>query len=92
MKKTGIRKIALSGGVSMNIKTNMEVAHRCSPEKMFVPGSGSDESLAIGACYILSNKLGVSTKPLNDLYLGTDIEQYKLDKTINNYKSYNFDI
>ena len=75
MKKTGIRNIALSGGVSMNIKTNMEIAERCSPANMYVPGSGSDESLAIGACYYLSSKLGIKTYPLKNLYLGNDIDQ-----------------
>lgn len=47
----GIRRIAISGGISMNIKANKAILEHEEVDDIFVCGSGSDESLAIGACY-----------------------------------------
>lgn len=47
----GIRQIAISGGISMNIKANKAILELPEVDELFVCGSGSDESLAIGACY-----------------------------------------
>jgi len=79
MVHTGIKDIALSGGVSMNIKTNMEIVSRCKPLSMIVPGSGSDESLAIGACYLLADKFEIKTTKIANLYLGTDIKKENVE-------------
>ena len=49
IKRTGIRRLAFSGGVFMNVKLNQKIAHLPEVDHAwFMPGSG-DESLPIGA-------------------------------------------
>ena len=48
IKKFRINTIVISGGVAMNIKAMGEISKIKSVNKLFVAGSGSDESLAIG--------------------------------------------
>ena len=90
--ETGIKDIALSGGVSMNIKTNMEIVSRCNPKSMTVPGSGSDESLAIGACYLLADKFEIKTTPLSNLYLGSNVDIENIEGLIDKIDSSNYKI
>lgn len=82
MSHTGIPDIALSGGVSMNIKMNYEIARRLKPRSLLVPGSGSDESLAIGACYKAAVDAGERVEPLSGLYLGTQVDRQEASKAI----------
>ena len=69
-KKTKKSKFALSGGVAMNIKNNKSLSELKFVKKLFVPPSGSDESLAIGACYHLAKH---NSKPLNNIFLGYNL-------------------
>lgn len=75
MKKTGKRRLVLSGGVSLNIKANMEIGKLPSVCDLFVCGSGGDESLCIGGiyCYLDENFRGQEINPVGSLYLGEDI-------------------
>ena len=67
-KKTKIKRYVLSGGVSLNIKMNKTISELPYVKDFFVAGSGSDESLSIGACY-LANKNYKQNKYLKNLYL-----------------------
>lgn len=67
---TGLRHFCISGGVSMNIKMNMILSQLDFVDSIYVPASGADESLCIGACYFME---GANSKPLNNTYLGYDI-------------------
>jgi carbamoyltransferase len=71
-RRLGVRRFALSGGIAMNIKMNKALSEMDFVDEIFVCGSGSDESLSIGACYAL-NPEPKSNQPLPDLYLGFDI-------------------
>ncbi len=73
MERTGVRNVAFSGGVSMNVKANLEILKRCKPKMLLVPGSGGDESLAIGACYEFSIRQGERVEPMENMYLGTEV-------------------
>ena len=76
IKKTGINKIALSGGVFMNVKANQKIAEIPEVKKLFVMPSCGDESNALGACYYgyklycKRNKIKFSPAPFSNLYLG----------------------
>lgn len=77
IKKFGIKKIVLAGGVAMNIKAMGKIAELPEVEDIFVGGSASDESLAIsaGICLaqdMLSNKWDNNIYPLENLYLGAE--------------------
>ena len=54
----------------MNIKMNMILSQLDFVDSIYVPASGADESLCIGACYFME---GANSKPLNNTYLGYDI-------------------
>ncbi|MDA7752312.1 hypothetical protein N8895_03390 [Candidatus Pelagibacter sp.] len=71
-KKYKIRNFALSGGISMNIKMNKVISELPFVDKIFVPPSGSDESLCAGACYYLEQS---NSKPLENIYLGINIDK-----------------
>jgi carbamoyltransferase len=82
MDHTGIRAVAYSGGVSMNVKANLAVLQRCRPTEFLCPGSGSDESLAIGACYRLAAERGLPTHPLPNLYLGESVDSAEAARAV----------
>jgi len=69
-KKYKINHFAISGGVSMNIKMNKVLSELKFVKQIYVPPSGADESLCMGACYFLSKN---KSKTLNNIYLGNDI-------------------
>jgi len=74
-KRKKLQNFALSGGVSMNVKNNKILSELPFVKKLFVPPSGSDESLSIGACYYLEK---FNAKKLDNIYLG-----YNLSEDIN---------
>lgn len=49
--ETGVHSVVFSGGVSMNVKANMELHSNPEIHGLYVCPSGGDESLPIGACY-----------------------------------------
>lgn len=76
---TGLKHFCVSGGVSMNIKMNMILSQLDFVDNINVPASGADESLCMGACYFLDAE---NAKPLNNTYLGNDIDEEISDELI----------
>ncbi|MFD0749641.1 carbamoyltransferase C-terminal domain-containing protein [Mucilaginibacter calamicampi] len=81
---TGATHFCISGGVSMNIKMNMILSQLDFVEGLYVPASGSDESLCMGACYFYENE---NSKPLDNTYLGynlnDDVNEENIKKMFN---------
>ena len=77
IQRTGIRKVALSGGVFMNVKANMEILKLLEVDELFIFPSCGDESNAIGAAYaafVEASRNGrAKIEPLGPLYLGEDL-------------------
>ncbi len=69
---TGVRRVVMSGGVAMNVKMNKVIAELDCVDALYVCGSGGDESLSIGGCYVLNADSGTNA-PLAHMYLGFDI-------------------
>ena len=67
------KSVVFSGGVSMNVKANMKISQIPKIEKFFVCGAGTDETLPIGACYHWAEMNGIKPKPLDTLYLGSNV-------------------
>ncbi len=91
VKHFKISTVVLSGGVSMNVKANALVAELPEVKKMFVGGSGSDESTAISSAICLaqdvSEKNGVqwdcaSVPYMEKLYLGPCAKRVEEEKAI----------
>ncbi|MDA1001686.1 MAG: hypothetical protein O2807_14360 [bacterium] len=72
LEETKERRVALSGGVFMNVKANQKIAQLPGVEEIFVLPSCGDESNAIGAAYWMHAEAGGRCKPLAGLYLGRD--------------------
>jgi carbamoyltransferase len=76
VRQTGVSKVALSGGVFMNVKANKAISELEEVEDVFVMPSCGDESNSIGAAYWAyaerRRTLGqpVDAAPLGPLYLG----------------------
>jgi carbamoyltransferase len=80
----GVSRVVLSGGASMNIRANGKIAELPGVEQLFVGGSGSDESLALGSAFCLAEELhgerGTKWRAqdvpyLERLYLGPQADQ-----------------
>lgn len=84
MKKTGKERCILSGGVSMNIKANMEIGKLDCVKDLFVVGSAGDESLCIGAifAYLDSVGRGSQVQGMESLYLGDCVSDEEIEQEI----------
>ena len=80
VKSTGIKDVALAGGIFMNVKMNMLLARLPEIQSIYALPSCGDESNAIGAAYyVYSKNSGRHPVPLKSYYLGEDIQ---IDETI----------
>ena len=70
LERTGARGVCFSGGLSMNIKTNGELAVLPEIEWMSIPASGGDETISLGACFMAAQQEGEAVEHLNHVYLG----------------------
>jgi len=76
VSKTDIRKIALSGGVFMNVKANKRIMELDCLDDLFIFPSCGDESNAIGAAFAvyadICHETGqeIDIKPIKDIYYG----------------------
>jgi len=68
----GSSSVVFSGGVSMNVKTNMRIGQIPGIKNFFVCGAGTDETLAMGACYQFGSEQKIKPKNLDSLYLGDE--------------------
>ena len=66
----------------MNVKVNKEISNLNNINTFRVNGSGSDESLSIGACYAYAYKNNIKVKPLKNLYLGYQEDEKNILKSI----------
>jgi len=80
----GKKRIVLSGGVSLNIKANMEVGKLDAVDDLFVVGSGGDESLCIGAIFAHEDEQGdgEDIHSLDNLFLGGESTDAEIDDVI----------
>jgi carbamoyltransferase len=75
IRKTGINRLAMAGGVFMNVKANQIIAAMPEVASCFVFPSCGDESNAIGAAYLAySEEAGTPPAPLESFYLGDEPE------------------
>ncbi|NDV23480.1 carbamoyltransferase C-terminal domain-containing protein [Desulfovibrio sp. JC022] len=88
VEHTGIKRIVFSGGIAMNVKTNMLMHGMDEVDDMFVCGSGSDESLSLGVCYHVMEKhcaekdLSAETIKPHSMYLGPEFSNEEVEKWV----------
>lgn len=90
LKATGAKRLCFGGGIAMNVKAMMEVAKLPELDEIFICPSPSDESLAMGACYVVMHDhcmaKGIdqrnALRPLKDAYLGPDLDNNEINKAV----------
>lgn len=73
IRETGIKKIALAGGVFMNVKANKKIMELPEVEDLFIFPSCGDETVALGAAYWIYHERRNNLPeiaPLQHFYLG----------------------
>jgi carbamoyltransferase len=73
IRETGIRRIACSGGVFMNVKANLALLEMEEVEDMYIFPSCGDESNSVGAAVWLAARAGQDIRPLGGIYYGQPI-------------------
>ncbi len=84
VRATGIRRVAVSGGVFMNVKANKEILALSEVDELFVFPSCGDETNAIGACYLEYARLrGVESVPgIGAFFLGPSWSGAEVDAAL----------
>lgn len=97
VRETSIHKVALGGGVFMNVKANKRIMEMDEIDKLFVVPSCGDETNALGAVYwAYADKCReqgkeVDIQPLRDLYLGTSFTDEDVKQAISELKNQDFE-
>jgi carbamoyltransferase len=87
VRLTGIPRVALSGGVFMNVKANKRILELPEVEELFVFPSCGDETNAIGAAWLRYHQMYKQIpQPLEHLYLGTGCTEREVESAIGKYE------
>ena len=85
--ETGVRKVALSGGVFMNVKANQKILNLPEVEELFVFPSCGDETNSIGAAWLLDQQLSKKAPDkLGPFYLGPEYSDAEIDTVLRSHK------
>jgi len=84
VRKTGIRDVAVAGGVFMNVKLNMVLSQRPEIERFFIMPSCGDESLPLGAAALTyaaecrNHGRPIGIPPLTHLFWGPEFDHTQI--------------
>ena len=85
--ETGIHKVALSGGVFMNVKANQKILELPEVEELFVFPSCGDETNAIGSAWMqYSRSFSETPAALGHFYLGNEYGNNEIELALQNYQ------
>lgn len=80
VEKTGIRKIACSGGVFLNVKMNKIISESNNIDEVYFMPSAGDESTVFGAYYLQAMKNNVTSHSPKSMYLGLKYSNQEVEK------------
>jgi carbamoyltransferase len=87
-RRTGLRDVALAGGVFANVRVNEEVWGLPETARVFIHPGMTDSGLAVGAALaacepgILDRAMAPDREPLKDVYLGPTIADADIDQAL----------
>lgn len=80
VEETGIRRVALSGGVFMNVKMNQRISALPYIDKLYFQPSCGDESLVIGGACKTYLDAKIPLTPINSMYHGQAYTNAEVEK------------
>lgn len=81
-KRTGLRKICLSGGVALNCLVNQKIMNLDFIDDIYVTPAAGDAGVAKGAAMIVSNKNGYKPLPINSALLGNSFTNNDIEEIL----------
>jgi carbamoyltransferase len=93
VRKTGIRKLALSGGCFMNVKANKIILELPEVDDLWVMPSCGDESSAMAACWYWHAQQSLErhgrpgTTALRDVYLGPEASRADEERALHAFEA-----
>jgi carbamoyltransferase len=88
IRETGIRRIALSGGVFMNVKANKRILELPEVESMYIFPSCGDETNSIGAAFHAyaedrrKRGMPIDLKHVESFYLGAPVDDAEVEQAL----------
>ena len=88
VERTGIGRVALAGGVFLNVKVNQAVAALPGVERLFIVPPAGDDSASLGAALAFwAGEVGwaearAQAAPLSHLYLGPDLDPAAIEAAV----------
>jgi carbamoyltransferase len=88
VEQTGIKNVCWSGGVASNIKLNRLLRLNSGMEDWFIFPHMGDGGLAVGSALYVAHMLeGIKPNKIKNLYLGSDFDSEKMEKSIKEFSS-----
>jgi carbamoyltransferase len=70
LKQTGLRTLAVAGGVFANVSLNRRLAELPGVDRLHVHAAMTDAGIALGAAAVVAARVGTAPRPLSELGLG----------------------
>lgn len=88
VKKYGIKKVAVAGGVFLNVKLNSKLLKEKIVEQIFIYPNPGDGGVAVGAAISAYKQMGnkIKVEKMEDIYLGCGFSKQEIKKAISAYK------
>ncbi|OGH21753.1 MAG: hypothetical protein A3F31_04895 [Candidatus Levybacteria bacterium RIFCSPHIGHO2_12_FULL_38_12] len=84
-QETGIRRLAIAGGVAANVKLNQKLHELKEIDEIHIHQAMGDDGLALGAALHTAFLHGFKPGKLNTLYLGPDFSDQEIHKALKKY-------
>src|SRR5262249_45303041 len=82
LRKTGPKKIAVSGGVHANVKLNQRIREIKGVEEVFVYPNMGDGGCGTGAAMLVFGQKMYTGKPLDNVYFGPDYSDSEIQAAL----------
>jgi carbamoyltransferase len=82
LEKTGLTKVAVSGGVHANVKLNQRIREISGVESVFVYPNMGDGGCATGAAMLVFDRAVFPARPLTDVYYGPDFSDSQIQAAL----------
>ncbi len=82
VKKEGIKKVCLAGGVALNCALNRRLMNADFIDNIFVQPAAGDAGISLGAAYLAAHKHGFSLERMAHPYLGEEFSSNEIESSL----------